>query len=102
GCRGESAGACACAGDRDGRWLRRLRQVGRRLPLQCRRACGGSLFVRELVCEEREPEAAPGELRLAEERRKALGDRRKADRIQGGKACMQGFSTLGRVEVGRE
>ena len=44
---------------------------------------GGSLFVGELVGEQREPEAAPGEIRLAEQRAQALGDGREPARRRG-------------------
>ena len=78
GRREGSAEACACAGDRGGRWLRRLRQVERRLRSQCRRAPGGPLFVCELVGEQSEPETAPGELSVGLERGEAVLHRRQA------------------------
>ena len=60
------------------------------------------LLVRQLVGEQCETEAAPGCVRLAEERGDAERDDGKAVRRQLRKRSVQGFPPLRRVELGRE
>lgn len=73
-----------------------------RLPCQCMDGSGGSLILGELVREEGQPEAAPGEIGVCEERGEPLGDGRQAVDLELGKRCVQGVSAFGRVELARE